>query len=315
MNQHSFLRSILAASVACLAVGGLASADSLVVGGFNATRGGVSAIAGGSVLTQLRSSITAAFPGTTFTGTATLTEEYLGTIDILFIASATGGVSAISPLSAAEIAATRQFIERGGTAVLVMDNDTFAGGSTDLANESLGDIVGLDVVGTGSAWPQSAAIAHPELSPVTSGPYGTVTNWLVGWSGWFNHVPTEALVLGVVVQSNQPGLVVFPRHSLAACSGAVVALSDMTAFVDGYYTIGSVNYTLILNTIAYVAAPSCTVGQCGDLDGDLAVDGADLGAMLAAWGSADPVADLDANGAVDGADLGILLVNWGPCGE
>jgi predicted outer membrane repeat protein len=48
----------------------------------------------------------------------------------------------------------------------------------------------------------------------------------------------------------------------------------------------------------------------GDLNCDGAVNGADLGLLLAAWGSADPLADLNGDGVVDGADLGILLSAW-----
>lgn len=48
----------------------------------------------------------------------------------------------------------------------------------------------------------------------------------------------------------------------------------------------------------------------GDLDCDGAVNGADLGLLLGAWGSSDPTADLDGNGTVDGADLGALLGTW-----
>ena len=48
----------------------------------------------------------------------------------------------------------------------------------------------------------------------------------------------------------------------------------------------------------------------GDLNGDGAIDGADLGLLLAAWGTDDPAADLDGNGTVDGADLGLLLGLW-----
>lgn len=48
-----------------------------------------------------------------------------------------------------------------------------------------------------------------------------------------------------------------------------------------------------------------------DLDGDGAVDGADLGALLAAWGPCGGCAeDLTGDGVVDGADLGELLSNW-----
>ncbi len=46
----------------------------------------------------------------------------------------------------------------------------------------------------------------------------------------------------------------------------------------------------------------------GDLNGDGVVDGADLGALLAAWGTPD--GDLNGDGTTDGGDLGILLSNW-----
>jgi hypothetical protein len=46
----------------------------------------------------------------------------------------------------------------------------------------------------------------------------------------------------------------------------------------------------------------------GDLNGDGAVNGADLGQLLAAWGT--PGGDLDGDGTTSGVDLGILLANW-----
>lgn len=51
----------------------------------------------------------------------------------------------------------------------------------------------------------------------------------------------------------------------------------------------------------------------GDVNGDGDVDGADLGEMLGAWGTAAPEYDLNGDGAVDGADLGELLGAWGEC--
>lgn len=47
--------------------------------------------------------------------------------------------------------------------------------------------------------------------------------------------------------------------------------------------------------------------------GDGMVNGADLGLMLVAWGTEDPVVDLSEDGQVDGADLGLLLAFWGGC--
>jgi hypothetical protein len=48
-----------------------------------------------------------------------------------------------------------------------------------------------------------------------------------------------------------------------------------------------------------------------DLNGDGVVNGADLGILLAAWGSTGGAADLDGDGVVGGADLGVLLALWG----
>lgn len=51
-----------------------------------------------------------------------------------------------------------------------------------------------------------------------------------------------------------------------------------------------------------------------DLTSDGVVDGADLGALLGAWGPGSPVADLNSDGVVNGADVGLLLSLWGPQG-
>lgn len=59
---------------------------------------------------------------------------------------------------------------------------------------------------------------------------------------------------------------------------------------------------------------ACEAPPCpSDLNGDAVVNGADLGTLLAAWGSANPAADLNGDGVVNGADLGILLSAWGSC--
>ena len=65
-------------------------------------------------------------------------------------------------------------------------------------------------------------------------------------------------------------------------------------------------HVALLRGINVVAA--CTP----DLNGDSMVDGADLAALLAAWGGTGP-ADLTGDGTVDGADLAELLAGWGAC--
>jgi hypothetical protein len=61
--------------------------------------------------------------------------------------------------------------------------------------------------------------------------------------------------------------------------------------------------------------PGLAACCAGNLNGDPAVDGADLGILLNAWGAcpAPCAADLNRDGFVDGADLGALLGNWGAC--
>jgi len=68
--------------------------------------------------------------------------------------------------------------------------------------------------------------------------------------------------------------------------------------------------------LALALAPDARAGSaCApDLNGDGAVNGDDLGAMLGAWGGcAGCPADLNADGLVNGDDLGVLLAGWGDC--
>ncbi len=68
-----------------------------------------------------------------------------------------------------------------------------------------------------------------------------------------------------------------------------------------------------------VVTKRITSACVGDIDGDGDTDQADLGAMLAAYGSCDgdanwnAAADIDGDGCVAQADLGFLLANYG-CG-
>lgn len=52
-------------------------------------------------------------------------------------------------------------------------------------------------------------------------------------------------------------------------------------------------------------------GPVGDLNGDGRVDTADLGLLIANFGSNNPAADINQDGVVDTADLGLLISNFG----
>lgn len=56
--------------------------------------------------------------------------------------------------------------------------------------------------------------------------------------------------------------------------------------------------------------PESTGGVQGDLNGDGLVNGADLGLMLAVFGTDDPDGDLNGDGTVNGADIGLMLAAW-----
>lgn len=105
-----------------------------------------------------------------------------------------------------------------------------------------------------------------------------------------------------------PGTLV-PEEPLAAFTGEdpngtwTLTVSDDELFFSGVFNA----WTLELSTCVCADPPTCPA----DLNGDGLVDGADLGAMLSAWGG--PGADLDGNGTTDGGDLGQLLSAWGGC--
>ncbi len=69
-------------------------------------------------------------------------------------------------------------------------------------------------------------------------------------------------------------------------------------------------------TCDVITAPPCEPpAVCeADLDGDGAVNAADLAQLLGTWGPCeDCPADFDGNGVINAADLAQLLGNWGPC--
>jgi len=150
--------------------------------------------------------------------------------------------------------------------------------------------------------------------------YATMpTLWIDGIS---TTLPLPAgFVRGAARAINDAGVVVGEARTattggtivpVAWLNGAVFKINDLT--VLGSPIIGGLiaanNSGQLLNSgSARVLTP---LGQSfADVNGDCAVDGADIAKLLGEWGPREwSVADLDGDGVVDGRDLGIMLGEW-----
>jgi hypothetical protein len=131
-----------------------------------------------------------------------------------------------------------------------------------------------------------------------------------------DRVPAGSVMRFELAVSN-PGVQQYLREALDG-GRLMLALSSLT-FVEQqagefptFYAKENVLVGLGLAQPAQLAldvriGPSCAAA---DLNCDGSVGGADLGILLANWGTSGP-GDLDGDGTVSGADLGVLLSNWG----
>ncbi len=103
--------------------------------------------------------------------------------------------------------------------------------------------------------------------------------------------------------------VVACNNNGAGCGTASTAQWNATLGSSWYVRVGSTSNVGGAGTLVL----SCTVVCPADQDGSGSIDGADLAALLNAWGTNDAIADIDDSGSVDGADLAALLNGWGAC--
>jgi hypothetical protein len=78
---------------------------------------------------------------------------------------------------------------------------------------------------------------------------------------------------------------------------------------DGIEIFSSESANPLLRPAIEVVYASVGPALPSDLNGDGAVNGADLASLLASWGSSGS-GDLDGNGVIDAADLALLLADW-----
>ena len=86
---------------------------------------------------------------------------------------------------------------------------------------------------------------------------------------------------------------------------------DLVSGTTYYILAGSFSATLSVTSNLVIDGPPQRLPCPGDYNGDGFRDGADLAALLSAWGTAG--GDINGDGATDGADLSTLLSGWGTC--
>jgi hypothetical protein len=98
------------------------------------------------------------------------------------------------------------------------------------------------------------------------------------------------------------GIFIYPTIQASRTSLVDTSVcGNSQANIDGYFTRDE--STVVCNCV-------------GDINRDGIVNGADLGQMLAQWGTgggAFPATDANQDGVVNGSDLGLLLGAWGTC--
>jgi hypothetical protein len=218
-------------------------AGPFVVGGFDAASGGFESLAPGED-SALAADISAAFPGTTFDFTNTLTSSFFSGVNVAIFGVATSDGSAITPLTASEQTALLNFVLGGGTALIFADNSEF-NANAPAANASLLSPFGVSVTGT-----LTGVVNAPILNstgPLTS-PYA-VSQFATNYPGYFSNTGGGTVLADLNDNPAEPAIVRFAPGQLGTGSGAVVFFSDSDAMVAGD-SLTSTNLNLILNAFA-----------------------------------------------------------------
>jgi hypothetical protein len=192
-------------------------------------------------------------PESTFTGTATLTPEYLDTIDILAIGGQTADApnpGFVSALSTSEQQAMFEFVERGGALVLILEHSGQGGSGGAEARQTFVAPFGMNITGSLNApW---AIITDPS-HPIFDGANGTVTGPLfLGQTAYFDNLGPYAHSIANEVLTGQSVLAVIEPHAISPTSGPVVMLADSNAL-----DLQNYSYALVTNALEYLGVTTC----------------------------------------------------------
>lgn len=245
-------------------------------------------------------------------------------------------LASTSALRAAEVVVTQVNVAFVPQEITVFPGDTvrwvYTGGThtvtsgTDCTPSGVFDSP-LTLKNTEFAWTVPASAAGSSIS------YYCDPHCIFGQTGTI-HVGVEHVVTQTGFAFSPAKLSVSPgdriRWIRTAGNHTVTSGADCAAdgvYFDGLLTLTSTEFSWVVPasaagaTIPYFCSPHCFFGMVGsivvsgssnpaDLNGDGAVNGADLAILLNAWGAAGGVGDIDGNGTIDAADLSALLSAW-----
>jgi hypothetical protein len=221
--------------------GPAAARQTLSVGGFNATRGGLESFQN-SDLAILKAAIQSGFPGTKFHYRGQLTSTFLATVNVVVVGAASGNTTPITPLSTKEKAALLNFVKSGGTAIVFADNNL----QFQTASNSLLVPFGLRATGVLSG-DQTGTFLNVSPDPVRTGKFGTAAQLDTGYPGWFAKTGSSK-VLAKLAGNGRPVLAYLPAGALGSTSGAAVFFGNSSLMIDGFRT--SNDQIAILNALA-----------------------------------------------------------------
>lgn len=161
----------------------------VVIGGWDDSRGGDSAIVNGGEGAMLRNELAANFPGTTLAESSTLTPAFLNSINVLYISAVQSGHGEINPLSSSEQVALATWVNSGGRALLVTDNAGFYAASNSMVAP-----FGMSVDGAFYGGLQFGTVTnHVAFPAITDGPFGTISTFEGAYVGGYNPGPAATL--------------------------------------------------------------------------------------------------------------------------
>lgn len=216
-----------------------------VIVGFDTDRGGIYNLAAQS---GVRTAIVDALPNATFSFTSSLSDAVFSSAAGVVLMSPSSNVTAINALTIAEQDALRAFVDRGGFAVLLTDNNALDALAS--ANRSFLSPFGLNTAGT---YQQSTlSVINPTGNPISNGPFGTVTSLAGIAQGGLTGLP-DAFKPLAQFSGGQIAAGYFASNDLKVGSGAVLVVADANVFHNTWAT--AENYDLLSNFVSFAAVP------------------------------------------------------------